>query len=180
MTVLVTLDLGSKAGFTRYDTEDGDLYLGWNDWSKVPPVDRAIAFGQWMTAILDGTILDVQGEVVRAGLRPVTVVGYEHVPFAGKGNSSEFIHKQEGLLQWLSQDIAFQAINVSTLKKFATGDGHAQKDSMVHAARYGIRTLGHPDPVEMKDDTADAFIVLAWMLTNAVKGWELPDVVVPD
>ena len=173
MTVVLSLDLGSKAGFTWYDTEASDLILGWNNWGKVPPVDRTIAFGKWLQAILSGTVLEVGGQVVRSGLRPVTVVGYESVPFAGPGRSSEFIHKQEGLLQWLCREIAFQSINVSTLKVFATGDGHAGKEAMIHAARYGIKALGFPAPEKLKDDTADAFIVLAWMLLNAVEGWSL-------
>ena len=159
MTVVLGLDLGLKQGWACYDTESGVLGFGRNDWSKLPVPDRVTAFGAWL----------------EKGLRQsgVTVVGFESVTFSGHGRGSEFITRQEGVLQWLCRDVAWVGVNVSTLKKFATGDGHAKKPTMVAAARYGIRALGHPVPEKLSEDAADAFLVLAWVLVNSLKGWKL-------
>lgn len=183
MTVVLGLDLGSKGGFDRYDTVTGELLLGLNRWDLMEPANRVVAFGEWLDGILAGDIWQVEkvkGKakewVVREiaqGQSPVDVVGFEQVTFSGHGRGSEFITRQEGVVQYLSRSRAWQGINVSTLKKFATGDGHAQKPTMVAAARYGIRALGHEPPERLSEDEADAFLVVAWMLVNALPGWSL-------
>ena len=183
MTIVLGLDLGSKGGFARYDTESGGLLLGLNRWDLLSVPDRVVAFGEWLDGILGGNIWQiekVEGKAKEWVVReiaqdwsPVDVVGFEQVTFSGHGRGSEFITRQEGVVQYLARDVSWQGINVSTLKKWATGDGHAQKPTMVAAARYGIRTLGHEPPDKLSEDEADAFLVLAWMLVNALPGWSM-------
>ena len=129
---------------------------------------------------------------------PVDVVGFEQITFSGPGRSGEFIQKQEGVVQYLSRKIPWQGVHVATLKKFALGDRapprpnyralskqeknrkkteHRKltKAAMVGSAREWIEKLGHEPPEILESDTADATLVLAWMLVNALPGWELPE-----
>ena len=122
MTVLVTLDLGLKSGFTRYDTVTKDLLLGWNNWGKLPAEDRNVAFGEWLEAIIGGTVLDIHGKVEQTDLAPVDVLGYEKVSFSGPGASGSYIWPQQGILQYVGRHIAWQGVEVPTLNKFAVGD----------------------------------------------------------
>jgi len=171
--VVLGLDLGTKGGFSRYDTISGELFLGWNRWDKLEPAERCVAFGEWLEAVLEGTLTEIDGQVIRSGLEPVGVIGYEDVPFTGRGRS-DYIAKQTGLLEYLGRRIAWRGVNVATLKKFATGNGKAEKPTMIAAARYGIRELGSEPPEGLNDDMADAFLVTAWILVNALKEWEGP------
>ena len=58
-------------------------------------------------------------------------------------------------------EIPALGINVSSLKKFATGRGRADKDEMVNAANYKFKmVLPHPDIEKTSGDIADA--VHAW------------------
>ena len=183
MTVVLGLDLGSKGGFARHDTVTGELLLGLNRWDLLAVPDRVVAFGEWLDGILGGNIWQIEKvkgkakewvvrEVAR-GKPSVNVVGFEQVTFSGHGRGSEFITRQEGVVQYLARDVSWQGINVSSLKKWATGDGHAKKPTMVAAAKYGIRTLGHEPPEKLSEDEADAFLVLAWTLVNALPDWSL-------
>lgn len=213
MTVLVTLDLGLESGFTRFDTETRELLLGWNNWRKLPAEDRNPAFGDWLDGLIRGTLFDIHGQIEQTDLAPVAVLGYEKVSFSGPGAGGSYIWPQQGILQYVGRDIAWQGVEVPTLNKFAVGDNptpipprlkeirkeekskvltivemkalKAEKNrlnaerrkvikrKMIEAAEAWIRKLGHEPPENLKTDTADATLVLGWMLTNSVKGWSL-------
>ena len=170
--IVLGLDLGTKQGWACYDTESGALGIGRNNWEEFEVVDRIVYFGEWFEALLGGILTEAGGCVLKDGLAPVDVVGFEQVTFSAVGRS-DYIAKQEGLVQYLGRGIAWTGVNVSTLKKFSTGDGHAKKPTMVAAARYGIRALGYRVDGKLDEDSADAFLVMAWVLKNSLKGWEL-------
>jgi hypothetical protein len=183
VTVVLGLDFGTKQGFTRFDTVSGDLLLGFIDWGKVPHPDRVIQFGYWLEGMLSGQLVDATGQRISGYTEPVNVIGYEGTPFTGTrkgkskgGQGSAFMNKQEGLVQWLGRYVAWQAVHAGTLKKFATGDGRAEKSTMVAAAKYGIRALGAVVPVKLKEDTADAFLVTTWILMNSLHDWTPPSI----
>jgi len=210
LSVVLGIDLGKQSGFSRYDTEDGELLLGWLDWGKLPPEDIVVAFGEWLDAILRGTLTDVHGQIERTDLAPVTVLGYEKVSFSGPGAGGSYIWPQEGVLQYVGRNIAWQGVEVPTLNKFAVGDNptpipprlkeirrelknrlltkteryalQAEKNrlnaerrkvvkgKMIDAAKAHIRKLGQEPPEKLKTDTADATLVLAWILVHAIEG----------
>lgn len=64
---------------------------------------------------------------------------------------------------WLACEecgIYYDAVNVKTLKKWATGNGNADKTRMVFAAN-----TQRPD-LKFDEDSADAFHVLQWAITH--------------
>ena len=201
MTIVLGLDLGSKGGFARYDTKSGELLLGLNRWDKLDPAERVIAFGTWLQAALFGQLFRFDGKESWETMLPdgerVEVVGFEQITFSGEGRGSEFITRQEGVVQYLSRNIAWQGVNVATLKKFALGDRAPKrlilpkdlskkeknrakgerrklvKGLMVESAREWMEKLGHEPPEKLSEDEADAFLVLAWTLVNALPDWSL-------
>lgn len=189
MTVVLGQDLGKEAGFVRYDTENGGLLLGWNNWGKLPDQDIIVAYGEWLEGILLGTLCDVHGQIEQTDLAPVDVMGFERISFAGTGKGKEYISRQEGVLQFVGRRIAWQGVEVPTLQSFALGKGYIKrlglrdpektkyekkkilKGAMIEAAKEWIRKLGHEPPEKLKTDTADATLVLGWILTNSLEGW---------
>lgn len=57
-------------------------------------------------------------------------------------------------------DIHFDCVNVKTLKKFATGNGNADKPMMIAAARRQ-----RPD-LTFDEDSADAYHILQWGINH--------------
>lgn len=159
MSLVLGIDLGSNSGWASFDLETRSVEWGWNQFSKLEPVDRVTAFGEWLQRMLL--------------YKEIRAVGFELVNFSGPGRGSEFITRQEGVLQWLCRGVAWQGVNVMTLKVFATGDGRADKKAMVHAARYGLRVLGAEQPEKLHHDEADAILVLCWVLLNSIEGFKL-------
>lgn len=174
MTVVLGLDLGTEGGFARYDTVAGDLLLGRLGWGKHPPEDRIVFFGEWLERALAGVFMEPNGQFTAEIMGSVDVLGFERVSFSGPGRGSEYISRQEGVAQYLARRIAWQGVQVPTLKKFATDDGRAEKPTMVAAAEYGIRVLGHEPPLNLNHNVADAFLVTAWILVNSIPGWTAP------
>ena len=124
------------------------------------------------------------------------VIGYEVVNF-GKGRP-DFIMKQEGLVQYLGRKVAWQGVPVTTLKTFALGDRKPPqprykglsklernrakaanrklvKGLLIESAGEWIGRLGHEAPEVLKSDTADATLVLCWVLVNSLQGWRVPE-----
>jgi len=104
-------------------------------------------FADWLTRI----VAKVQPQVIFYELpamfkNPVT--GYKPIAFRG------FL-----LAEASRQGVPLQGYNISTVKKAATGNGHAKKPQMIAAAK---RDFPHLDIVD--DNMADALHVLAYGL----------------
>jgi len=192
--IVLGLDLGQTGGFSRYDTVSGDLRTGRFQFGKLEEPERIIAFGRWFEAVLGGTLVDFDGQVLASGLDPVDVVGYELVTF-GQGRA-DFIKMQEGLVQYLGRQVAWQGVNVQTVKKFGLGlkappplryrgmtkqeknRARSERRKLVagllqDAAREWFRKLGSEPPEKLSADEAVATLVMTWMLVNRIPGWSL-------
>lgn len=87
-------------------------------------------------------------------------VGIEGFSMASKGGKTFTRHESAGAVKYgLNQmEIPWDVIAPTSLKKFATGKGTAEKDEMINTAiGFGYRTLP-----EGNDDLADAFHLARW------------------
>lgn len=146
---VLALDLATVTGFALRGGEgkvkSGRVRLPAPDPERLGK--RLHEFRNWLT--------DMKG---RAG-------GIDHViwedAFRQPGKAGEFFGNIVGvLLDWCEHhNITYSTVNASTLKKFATGHGHASKDQMVGAARR----LGF-DVID--DNEADAIHILRYHLAQ--------------
>ena len=94
---------------------------------------------------------------------PLTAITYEHA-FRQQGHANELFHNMTGvLMQWCEHHgIEYDKINVSSIKRHATGSGKASKEDMKKAAN----DLGF---TVIDDNEADAIHLLRLKISEQRK-----------
>ena len=98
-----------------------------------------------------------------------TYIEIEHVfyekgiSFGRHGKATQVMHRLFGVLElWCAlHEIPLDSVNPSTLKKFSTGDGRAEKLDMIIVARRRWPGVSVYD-----DNQADALMVLSWAMAQ--------------
>lgn len=176
---ILGLDLGSSCGWAVRDN-DGRLHSG--TWKLKPggkDVDRTTGLMFWRR--LNGTheahgIQMIGYESVMAhGRKEETTVkclchGQKHRVLITQTNALA-AHKYGGFQDILEMfadfhKIPIHSIHVSTLKKFATGNGRAKKEEMIAMAKMRWRDQRIGDK---EHDRADALHVLDWLETEKAR-----------
>lgn len=95
----------------------------------------------------------------RQNIEPIDIVVIEDVVFKNNAITGHLMGIAMAVCE--RYGVSYAAVSPSTLKKWATGHGHAKKLAMIAAARE--RCPG----VEIKDDNqADAILLALWGLEN--------------
>lgn len=155
---IIAFDLGRRLGWAtnlRRKQRWGRI-----EFSEV----RAHREGEFMQ-MLRGELLELAGGNLRHALPPgtlerVDVVVFE-TPFARGRAATRSMWGMAGVLEACASAAGKPVVDVAvaTIKKFATGNGHAPKDSMVAAARrMGYRGRD--------DNEADAYCLLKYAEVN--------------
>lgn len=146
MAIVLALDLATVSGFAIY--QDGKINSGR---VRIHPGNRQgvrlHAFRKWLAEKMNQ-------------IGDIDFVVWEHA-FCQPGKANEIHHNMVGvLLDWCEQHrIGYARVGVTTIKKFATGNGRAQKGVMIEAAaREGFRVID--------DNEADAIHLLRYVLQN--------------
>jgi len=149
---LLALDLGTSTGwaYRRRNAGFGEtsVFSGTQSFAPRrhdPPGLRFLAFRNWLT--------DMNAD-------PFDVVYYEDaIRFLSIDPARVYFGMLATLQAWAAhRDIRVEPVNVSKLKKYATGNGAAKKPAMIAAAvaRFGKSRMG--------DDEADALHLLGWAM----------------
>lgn len=164
MNNVLALDLGTKTGFCFNQTGNGDPRAGTLclattkelKTAKLARLDRRcdfriVTFRDW--------VLDT---VNRFGIR---VIVFEDVQFSKFTLQTQLWSSLRGAL-WTVPDVFFECVPVSTLKKFATGSGWAQKEDMKRAFdRYDLTPFKRPEN-DLDDNGIDATFIWLWAMKN--------------
>ena len=161
MGVLLTLDPSSQTGWTMFD---GHLITsGVQKFERrrgESPGVRFLKFRGWLRK-MNKIAADLHDD----GL---TILAYEQPIHRGGAPTEVLLGFVTEIKTFCAQhEIQFMNVQVGTLKKFATGDGRADKPEMVKAAR---KRFNRPDLED--DNEADALHVLDWMCSEI--GIDLP------
>lgn len=146
MTVVLSLDLGTKSGWAA--SRNGAIVSGVAVFpAGEHPGERPAAFKSWLTE-------------QKAALGTIDFLVFEDA-FRQPGKAAAVFQQFVGvLLAWTyHHGIGVMPVGVSAIKKFATTKGNADKDAMVAAAR----SAGF-NPSD--DNEADAINLLRFVLAN--------------
>lgn len=153
MTVLMGVDPSlAGTGWCVLDTGDGDHVTGW-----IPTV-AGHARG-WRLSIIATQIRKVHRKYTPEH------VAVEDIAWGSQSVGSACMVRaavEIGLL-----DVPVEVVNPTGLKRWATGDGAADKSQMVAAARIHVGYRGR------NDNEADACLIAAWLRHGLLIG-ELP------
>lgn len=141
---VLSFDLGTTFGWALQDDgleEFGEVELVGDEG------ERYLRFLQLATSML------------HAKLDETGFVAFEDVRFS---RGASYIPGQRAMLMALCVmlEIPYVGVGVSELKKYATGNGNANKDDMIAAAR---EIVDYPD---LTDNMADAILVGRWALAQ--------------
>ena len=101
----------------------------------------------------------------------VTAVYVEDVPFTKFAKATASYWRVRTLFEIVASDLGlypFTEVNVSQLKRWATGKGNARKPAMCRAVRerYGVEVYARKDDDQRgkaaDEDVADAILVASW------------------
>jgi len=147
---ILGLDTGTKTGWCVYDSENGVIESGVQDFSKKRGESNGLMFlrfRKWMQYILD--IQDIQ------------LVGYERAHFRGGAATEIGVGLQTRVQEECAgHDPVIEAapVHTGTLKKWACGHGKASKEDMARKSIQYLKqlqgTIGY--------DEADAILIAAW------------------
>lgn len=132
---------------------DGTLSWGEEDLEGDDRGEKFHRFSQWSSSIILNN---------RIG-----IVAYEEVRF-NRGFS--YIPGQMAMIQsyCTAHDLAYVGVNVSELKKWATGMGNVGKEEMVQAAMVKTMQFMGSEPFLVTDNEADALLTMFWTLENVI------------
>lgn len=145
---ILSLDLGTKTGWA-FRGASGELLSGMKPFTPTRFEGggmRYFKFNAWLTDVF-------------AGMMTPDYVVFEEVR---RHLSTDSAHAYGGFLATLAmwcelRKIPYQGVPVGTIKKFATGSGSADKETMIFSAlTWGC------DPED--DNEADAFCLLYWAM----------------
>lgn len=146
--MILALDMATKTGWAIMTDDGRVIESGVQDFTKRRGESNGLMFlrfRKWLASMMN------------FGSGPVSLIAYERAHYRG-GAATEICVG----LQTRAQEIAAEhgipsaPVSTTTLKKFATGKGNANKAAMMNAAR---RCLGR-DPID--DNEADAVLIAAW------------------
>lgn len=143
--IILGIDPGSHTGWCLM--KNGKVYeSGVQDFSKRKGESNGatyLRFRSWLNSLLSSY--------------PIKIVVYEYT-FSRSQAASEILTNLRGRIQeeCSALSVEFAAVPATTLKKWATGKGNADKDQMMARA---VAYLGRP-PID--DNEADAVMVSAW------------------
>jgi Holliday junction resolvasome RuvABC endonuclease subunit len=153
LAVILALDLASETGWAL--GHDGQIESGVVDFTPVRGESagmRYVRFNAWLDTML----------------RSVTLVIYEAGSFHRGGPATELAYglSTRVIEAATRHKIIHTSVNVSTLKKWLTHDGRADKAAVVSAVNRRFR-IGQP-PIE-NDNEADALGLLHYALDHWVE-----------
>jgi Holliday junction resolvasome RuvABC endonuclease subunit len=150
---ILGLDLGTNTGWCRM----GDGYVAYGEWGfEGGVVNRALGFRAQLGVELEA--------------RPDLVV-YEEVLFVVSRQQISIWTALATVLRLACYDAGVPLVPVApgTLKKFATGNGHAKKPEMVAAANEYLEGLGHEPIGKTRHDVADAIHLARYVAAGQLK-----------
>jgi len=170
---ILGLDLGQTTGWAQFDRPTGywrygELALKQKAWEGCGV--EFLRFHNW----LENKTVDYDGTP------RVALIAYEQVAGSARGPARRIIDGQTAILMAHCEHyhIPYAAVNVQTLKKWATGKGSTPgkdtpkitKDQMTASVRERWKEFA-PDqrkPVKLTDNEADALLVGWWAITEVV------------
>jgi len=155
MRRILAIDPANRCGWAYSGTDGKRLYGVWSiiKPGDAQPGDRLRRFHEGLTELVAHF--------------PVEVVAYEDAHYGAKNHDTAAMHAElRGITKMVAAAVGASCVayKPSTIKKFATGNGHAKKPQMVEACRRLLR-------IEPEDDNvADAL----WILEMARRNFEPP------
>lgn len=152
MSVLLGLDQSTKTGYAVCDSATGEIIISGHYNVKSADGKRLSAgaafnrFEHWLESLLEEHA-------------PILVV-FEQPHFQGYNATVELVGFVAIILKVCARhNIAVDSVHTSTLKKFATGNGRADKSDMTSAAE---KIIGRSLSVVDDNDEADAIHLVRW------------------
>jgi crossover junction endodeoxyribonuclease RuvC len=150
MKRILALDMSSQCGWA-FQSEDGSIASGVTPFlGTLNPGHRWLRFDQWLNL--------PSFEQLNLIVYEEPIVHFKHRNGLGFGYGFEAILR----LHCARKEIRCEGVNISTLKKWSTGDGRADKFKMVRFARQ-IK----PDVSD--DNEADAILLLEYARKRILK-----------
>mgnify|MGYP001814080323 CR=1 FL=1 len=155
----MAVDLGSKTGYATWDYRKGLMHIG----TERLATAKELKVGASQLRRLDPRVQNLHrfiGRVVDALPGPVMVT-FEDVEFLSYTKQTQLWASLRAAL-WIQPRVQyFDCVPVGTLKKFATGHGGANKETMERAFLRDYR----PDAsLQLDDNAIDAYFILQWTL----------------
>lgn len=153
---VLALDLGTKCGFAMLTQKKAGPLFDSGVWNLAPSRfssagTRFTKFKQQLLGVLDAYEFDL---LVFEEVRAHVAVDAAHI-YGGLLAVMQVVALEKGL--------EYQGVPVGTIKKHATGNGHAKKPEMIKAANVFYRS------VDVKDDNhADALCLLNYALNKLI------------
>lgn len=145
--MILGLDMATKTGWCLMDFQGKVIASGVQDFSKRRGESNGLMFLRFRNWLYDSFNHSTK----------ITIVAYERAHMRG-GAATEVCMGLQTHAQSFSADVGAEMAPVptTTLKKWATGSGRADKDAM----KYRAASFIGRDPVD--DNEADAILVAAW------------------
>jgi len=137
---ILGLDLGTKTGWaTESESGVSEFRIERGESAGM----RFLNFRAWIAGMLDKIM--------------PSLVAYEMPHMRGGAATEVLVGMQTRVMEeCAARGIEYTSVHTATLKKWATGDGRADKNAMIEAAERGARR-------KMQDDNeADAYLVMLW------------------
>lgn len=159
MGVLIGLDQSTKTGYAIADAETGNIIKSGHfhvrgvDGSRLSAGAAFNTFERWLESLLEE-------------YAPTKVV-FEQPHFQGYNATVELVGFVAIILKvCAAHNIEVSSVHTATLKKFATGNGRADKSEMTEAAS---KIVGRTLSVQDDNDESDAIHLVRWGLTESGK-----------
>jgi Holliday junction resolvasome RuvABC endonuclease subunit len=151
--MILGLDSATKTGWCLMHEDGRVVESGVQDFSKKRGESNGLMFlrfRKWLSSLFEEA--------------PINLVGYERAHFRGGAATEICVGLQTRVQEICAEnEVESAPVSTSTLKKFATGSGRADKWGMILVAK---RILGR-DPVD--DNEADAVLVADWARSEYAK-----------
>lgn len=162
MNNFLALDLGTKTGFCFNDPFSVEA----GTWKLSSAKDLRSAVDERLNRRCDIRIPEfvrLVSKVVHAF--KINVIVFEDVQFSKYTLQTQLWSSLRGAL-WTIPGVYFDCVPVTTLKKFATGNGSADKEAMKRAFdRYDFTPFKRPEN-DLDDNGIDATFVWLWAMKN--------------
>ena len=172
MAKYIGLDLGTRSGWCVCNEDNGTLTFDYGYWDLVAGSDQSKRTTKLKKEAKDGgySTRDFDPRPYKLYLntkhlidnnRDASIIAFEDVQFVRSQAQGQLWGSFRASIWLAAIEPTFKAVSVGTLKKFATGDGSADKDEMRVALKEKYK-------LEVEDDNA---VDAIWLSIYAANGF---------
>lgn len=156
---ILSLDAANKTGYAWFDGKR----IGYGAWDL--PAMAAKDFSRTATrlTVLHAKIVELHGRT------PFDLIVYEASGFGASNNphTAAMHDRMRGVIEYTADTLGVPhaAVGITTIKKWATGNGHAKKPQMIQACETFFKITLAQD----QDNEADSLLLLEFAKQHAAK-----------